>query len=135
MKKIVVAMLVMLSFVSLPGCQNQHHKNVSAAQMPEALEMKFQGVIPCADCEGIQVTLSLQQGGRYSLSEYYLGSSDNIIAQQGQWTRTAEKLVLVSDHGERRYFRPVAGGLEMMDIEGNPMQSANSYLLTWVKKG
>ncbi|MGE9553459.1 copper resistance protein NlpE N-terminal domain-containing protein [Erwinia amylovora] len=133
MKKIIVALLVTLFFGSLLGCQN--HDTVSAVQTPDAMMQKYQGVIPCADCEGIQVSLSLQQGGRYILSEHYLGSSDVSNAQQGRWTRTAEKLVLVSDKGEKRYFRPQGEGLEMMDTQGNPIESLNSYRLAPVKAG
>ncbi|WP_158781723.1 copper resistance protein NlpE N-terminal domain-containing protein [Pantoea sp. BAV 3049] len=133
MKKIIVAMLVTLFFGSLLGCQN--HETVSAAQTPDTMMQKYQGVIPCADCEGIQVSLSLQQGGRYTLSEHYLGSSDVSNAQQGHWSRTAEKLVLISDKGEKRYFRPLNDGLEMMDTQGNPIQSVNSYRLAAVKEG
>ncbi|WP_433977510.1 copper resistance protein NlpE N-terminal domain-containing protein [Erwinia sp. E_sp_B01_9] len=97
------------------------------------MAQQFQGVIPCADCEAIQVSLSLQQGGRYSLQEHYLGSDNVQINQQGTWTRTAEKLVLISDRGEKRYFRPLDNGLEMMDTHGNPVESANSYRLAPVK--
>ena len=131
MKKIVIAMFVTFFFGSLLGCQN--HESASAAQTPETMEQQFQGVIPCADCEGIQVSLSLQQGGRYSLKEQYLGSDSVQSSQQGNWTRTAEKLVLISDRGEKRYFRPLDSGLEMMDTRGNPVESANSYRLAPVK--
>lgn len=130
MKKFVTAMLVMLSFGSLPGCQN--HDSVSATQRQETSVQQFKGIIPCADCEGIQVSLRLQQGGRYSLNEKYLGTDNIQNHQQGRWTRTAEKLVLVSDRGEKRYFRPLDSGLEMMDTQGNPIESVNSYRLALV---
>lgn len=131
MKKLVIAMLVTLSFGSLLGCQN--HDSVSATQKPETRVQQFKGIIPCADCEGIQVSLLLQQGGRYSLTEQYLGSDNVQTQQQGRWSRTAEKLVLVSDRGEKRYFRPLDSGLEMMDTHGNPIESVNSYRLAPVQ--
>lgn len=131
MKKLVITMLVTLSFGSLLGCQN--HDSVSASQKPETTVQQFKGVIPCADCEGIEVSLLLQQGGRYSLNEKYLGSDNVQTRQQGRWSRTAEKLVLVSDQGEKRYFRPLESGLEMMDTHGNPIETANSYRLAPVQ--
>lgn len=131
MKKFVIAMLVTLSFGSLLGCQN--HDSVPVAQKPETSVQQFKGVIPCADCEGIQVSLRLQQGGRYSLTEKYLGSDNVQMQQQGRWSRTAEKLVLVSDRGEKRYFRPIESGFEMMDTQGNPIKSDNSYRLAPVE--
>lgn len=131
MKKVVIAILVTLFVGSLLGCQN--HDSVSAPQTPETMAQQFQGVIPCADCPGIKVSLSLQQGGRYTLNEFYLGSDNVQTTTQGRWTRTAEKLVLISEQGEKRYFRPLDNGLEMMDTEGNPIESVNSYRLAPVK--
>ncbi|EXU75725.1 copper resistance protein NlpE N-terminal domain-containing protein [Erwinia mallotivora] len=132
MKKIVVAVLATLFLGSLLGCQNPQRVIPPVA---ETMAQDYQGVIPCADCEGITVSLSLQQGGRYRISEGYQGTANLSDVQQGRWSRTAEKLVLISDAGEKRYFRPVPDGLEMMDMQGNPISSANNYRLQRVKSG
>lgn len=133
MKKYAMALLATLLAGSLTGCQ--HHNTVIAAETPEKVTQTYQGIFPCADCEGIQVTLSLQQGGVYRLNEHYLGSDSVETAQHGRWMRTAEKLVLVSDSGEKRYFRPQASGLEMTDRQGNPAPSGIAYRLLPVKAG
>lgn len=95
----------------------------------------YRGVIPCADCEGIQVTLSLEQGGRYRLQERYLTDEHVENQQQGHWSRTAEKLVLVSDQGEKRYFRPRDSGLEMTDANGEVISTTLNYRLAPVETG
>nr|WP_024965653.1 copper resistance protein NlpE N-terminal domain-containing protein [Pantoea sp. IMH] len=130
MKKSAVVLLATLLAGMLTGCQGR--ETVVAAQAPQAIAQTYRGVIPCADCEGIEVTLLLQQGGEYRLNERYLGTDVTGDPQQGRWTRTAEMLVLVSDKGEKRYFRPRDSGLEMMDTQGNPIQSTNSYRLQLV---
>lgn len=130
MKKSAVVLLATLLAGMLTGCQGR--ETVVAAQAPQAIAQTYRGVIPCADCEGIEVTLLLQQGGEYRLNERYLGRDVSGDPQHGRWTRTAEKLVLVSDKGEKRYFRPRDTGLEMMDTQGNPIQSTNSYRLQLV---
>lgn len=131
MKKCVIAVLVTLFFGSLMGCQN--HEPAVAAETSETMVQQFQGIVPCADCEGIQVSLSLKQGGKYVLNEHYLGARGEDNVQQGTWQRTAEKLILVSEAGVKRYFRPFERGLEMMDTEGNPIQSTLNYRLAAVK--
>lgn len=130
MKKSAVVLLATLLAGMLTGCQGR--ETVVAAQAPQAIAQTYRGVIPCADCEGIEVTLLLQQGGEYRLNERYLGTDVSGDPQHGRWTRTAEMLVLVSDKGEKRYFRPRDSGLEMMDTQGNPIQSTNSYRLQLV---
>lgn len=131
MKKIVIAVMVTLFFGSLLGCQN--HESVMAAETPDTMAQQFQGIIPCADCEGIQVSLALKQGGRYVMREHYAGTHTGDNVQQGTWQRTAEKLILVSDTGDKRYFRPLENGLEMMDTEGNPIATTLNYRLAPVK--
>lgn len=131
MKKIVLVVLISLFLDSLSGCRN--YDTALSSQTPTVMAQQYQGVIPCADCPGIRVSLALQQGGRYSLNEYYLGSDNVSNTEQGRWSRTAEKLVLISGKGEKRYFRPLSDGLEMMDTQGNPLQSTNRYWLAAVK--
>lgn len=133
MKKILIVLVVSLFFGPLMGCQNY---DVAATVQPRAATVqKYQGVIPCADCPGIRVTLSLQQGGRYSLNEYYLASDNVHNDEQGRWSRTAEKLVLISDEGEKHYFHPQASGLEMTDASGKAISTTMSYRLRPVEAG
>ncbi|WP_051936977.1 MULTISPECIES: copper resistance protein NlpE N-terminal domain-containing protein [Erwinia] len=131
MKKSVIALLATLLAGPLVGCQN--HDAAPVAETPETMAETYQGTLPCADCAGIQVSLSLRQGGRYMLNERYSGTNEESTAQQGRWTRTAERLVLVSDKGEKRYFRPLNDGLEMLDKEGLPIRSTHRYQLMPVK--
>lgn len=133
MKKILIVLMASLFFGPLMGCQN--YDMAATVQPREAKMQAYQGIIPCADCEGIQITLSLQQGGRYSLQERYLSPDSLNLSQQGSWSRTAEKLVLVSDKGEKRYFRPRDSGLEMTDANGEAISTTLSYRLLPVEPG
>jgi len=132
-KKVLVVLMLSLFFGPLMGCQN--YDAAATVKPREAQVQTYRGVIPCADCEGIQVTLSLQQGGRYRLQERYLSSDHVENQQQGHWTRTAEKLVLVSDRGEKRYFRPREGGLEMTDAGGGAISTTLNYRLAPAEAG
>lgn len=133
MKKILIVLMASLFFGPLMGCQN--YDMAATVQPREATVQAYRGVIPCADCEGIQVTLALRQGGRYSLQEHYLKPGGVNIIQQGNWSRTAEKLVLVSDKGEKRYFRPRDSGLEMTDANGEAISTTLSYRLLPTEAG
>lgn len=126
MKKIMITMGLTFSLLSLFGC----HNKIFAQEQPfEAMQQSYKGVLPCADCSGIETSLFLQQDGTYILREVYkVKPKDNqAFAQYGKWARTADKLVLTEANGEKRYFRPVGDNLEMLDIHGEPIQSKTPH--------
>lgn len=46
------------------------------------------------------------------------------------WARTADKLVLTDSQGEKSYYRAKGEALEMLDREGNPIESQLNYTLS-----
>jgi len=126
-KKIMITVGLTFSLLSLFGC----HNKIFAQEQPfEAMQQSYKGVLPCADCSGIETSLFLQQDGTYILREVYQvkPKEDQAFAQYGKWARTADKLVLTEANGEKRYFRPVGDNLEMLDIHGDPIQSKTPHL-------
>ncbi len=45
---------------------------------------EYKGVVPCADCEGIETSLTLNMDQSYQLSTIYLGKDATAFKQQGQ---------------------------------------------------
>lgn len=48
-------------------------------------EGKYAGTVPCADCEGIETTLTLEKPDSYKLILKYLGKSDSIYTSEGSF--------------------------------------------------
>lgn len=46
----------------------------------------YRGVLPCADCEGIEMVVVLDREGGYRMRSRYLGKDTGMIAEQGQFT-------------------------------------------------
>lgn len=46
---------------------------------------RYEGVLPCADCEGIKTKLTLQQDGHYQMETNYLGKSEQVFREHGQF--------------------------------------------------
>ncbi len=46
---------------------------------------KYRGIVPCADCEGIETTLTLKEQKTYFLSLKYLGKRDSIYTSEGSF--------------------------------------------------
>jgi copper homeostasis protein (lipoprotein) len=114
---------------------------VAAPAAGEHFEMSWQGVLPCADCDGIQTRLLLRadaDGQRYELEETYLGEdTGNRFEQQGRWVQETLRMGAQSGvvyrldpQGPSRWFwlQP-DGGLEMLEGQDRPAIDGISYRL------
>ena len=94
MKKCLIAIVV----VVLSNCQTQ--KTASSNQANEAMEKRdaahtsqnaldwdgiYRGVLPCADCEGIQTTIYLKKDLSFTTKTKYLGKSDSVYETTGKF--------------------------------------------------
>lgn len=133
MKKITISVFFAIGALLLIGCNNHFRAN---EQRLQPMQQSYQGILPCADCGGIETSLFLNEDGTFVLQEKYLQGKegDSTFAEYGNWARTADKLVLTDNHGEKRYFRPQDKNLEMLDRSGLPIKSTFNYQLKPVKQ-
>jgi copper homeostasis protein (lipoprotein) len=109
--------------------------SVASALAPIALPATFRGVLPCADCEGIEHTLTLRPDGSYWQSLRYLGvasDSGDTSLEIGRWSidSTPERLELRGESEAAELWRRQGeGALRKLDHEGNPIKSSLSYTI------
>ncbi|MCU1792986.1 copper homeostasis/adhesion lipoprotein NlpE [Pectobacterium polaris] len=129
MKKLAIGVLLIAGISGLIGC---HTRSQVQEEPLKPMAQSYRGVLPCADCGGIDTSLFLEKDGTFVLREQYQTTREgnNTFASYGQWRRTADKLVLTDSTGEKRYFRPVNNTLEMLDQEGLPINSSLPRQLT-----
>lgn len=80
----------------------------------------YQGVLPCASCEGIQTTLTLNQDGSYLLSSTYLGEAPGEVFEQSgafQWD-TAGQVVQLQHSETPLFFQVEENAVRQLDLEG-----------------
>lgn len=131
MSKKVLTVVAVLSLFALFGCNNRNDTQAVASEhaMPlKPMQQSYRGIIPCADCEGIDASLYLDASGTWIMNYSYLGKNTS-YASYGEWARTADKLVLTSSLGEKQYFLPKDDSLIMLDTKGEPIQSSLNYTL------
>jgi uncharacterized lipoprotein NlpE involved in copper resistance len=109
----------------------------------------FEGTIPCADCEGIKMKLTLYQdpttlgAAGYTLDSTYIGQPNGNFTTQGEWdylrgnnedpNATIYGLNLDKPALERQYFLKVGEDkIIMLDEKMNPIKSNFNYTLTKV---
>ncbi len=134
MKKLAIGVLLMAGISGLIGC---HTRSQVQEEPLKPMAQSYRGILPCADCGGIDTSLFLEKDGTFVLREQYqtTRAGNNTFASYGQWRRTADKLVLTDSAGEKRYFRPVDKGLEMLDQQGLPINSSLPRQLTATEQG
>ena len=113
-------------------------KAVDNSPAPEGLDVRafagsFSGTIPCADCPGIELTITLKGDGSYTSRNVYQ-ERDTSFDSSGTWTvEEAGKRIRLDPNSkdeQDRVFEVVSDDeLRMLDIEGNPIESGLNYTL------
>ncbi|NDJ58819.1 envelope stress response activation lipoprotein NlpE [Enterobacteriaceae bacterium 4M9] len=129
MKKYLLSLAAAVALFSLFGCNNHSEAPETVVQL-KPMQQSYRGVVPCADCEGIEVSLFLDKDGSWVRTMRYLGGKGaGSYSDYGTWERTAEKLMLRDSKGEKTWFQPHDDALEMLDRNGNPIDSPFNHTL------
>jgi heat shock protein HslJ len=92
----------------------------------------YSGMLPCADCEQIELVLSLGDDMTWQTSLKYIGKSDNTNRENGKY-HIREDGVIVLDRTDEgmKYFVKVPRGIRMLDVNGQRIygELADLYIL------
>jgi heat shock protein HslJ len=97
----------------------------------------YSGILPCADCGGIQTSLELLRDNTYKIKQVYLGKEENRFDGSGkfEWNKNGNIITLDNGEGMNQYL---VGEQEliMLDTEGNRItgEGADNYVLAKVDK-
>lgn len=93
----------------------------------------YKGVVPCADCEGIETRLTLIDETNYELKIIYLGKSKTPIEYKGTyiWKEDGNTIVLSNLEGGANQYKVIENGLIQLDLQGNRItgELGRKYLL------
>jgi heat shock protein HslJ len=91
----------------------------------------YQGILPCADCEGIKTQLVLNGDLTYNLTTSYLGEEENRFETKGTfaWDKSGSKITL--DNSENQVYQVGENKLFHLDKNGNRITGdlANYYII------
>lgn len=71
-----------------------------SASLPNTLTGSYKGLLPCADCTGIEETLTLAgnpDSGTYIMEDVYQGKSINPFRSNGTWTKVDTSIIKLID--------------------------------------
>lgn len=108
----------------------------SAADVPfdvKGFAGTFSGTLPCADCPGIDTTVTLKPDGTYAVHEVYQGKPGSFDGD-GTWTAEENgkrvRLDPISKSEQDRVFVVKSNDeIESLDAEGKPLATATPHSL------
>lgn len=92
----------------------------------------YEGIIPCADCEGIRTVVVLTEEGFYKISQEYLGKSSKKFENHGpfMWDTQGSQLLLRGVKGGDIWLRIGENKVDILDKEKNLILSlSEKYVL------
>lgn len=97
---------------------------MSNAQVAQVAVGTWVGTIPCADCPGIDYTLTLNPDSTYRERLVYQGRSATPFTQSGTWGVLNGRVKLNKQGTGNNQFAIEGEALVMLDSEGNRIESA-----------
>ncbi|GHG71906.1 hypothetical protein GCM10010919_23760 [Alishewanella longhuensis] len=92
-------------------------------------DMTFEGVLPCADCPGINYHINLYRDGRFEARQEYL-ERGQVQLITGSWLLDKRTLHLVNQQSTLPVFHFRSNRqLVMTDLSGKPILSSDAYQL------
>lgn len=85
----------------------------------------YTGSLPCADCMGIDVSLTLNLDGTYALTETYRGDEDSTFDNEGTFSwNEAGSIVSLDNKSKPNEFFVAEGRLIKLDMNGEQITGA-----------
>lgn len=98
----------------------------------------YKGVLPCADCDGLETTISLNENNTFVIQSQYLGKGNKIFEQHGTFTWNKTGSVVLFDNVDNAPNQYAVGNntLTQLDLEGKLITGslAKQYILSKQKK-
>jgi len=130
MKKFIFIMIPALLILNLFSCG----KTIETHNSRNSLDWAgvYSGIIPCADCEGINVLITLNSDETYKMSYHYIDKGGDVFTDAGifRWNANGDTITL-DGKCIPRFYKVVENILIQLDIEGKIISGdlANYYIL------
>lgn len=96
----LIVFAIVLSMVSCHSGKKTKSQNIKATGDNSMITLDwdgiYQGILPCADCEGIKTQLILHKDLTYTLQTQYVGRKDTVFTEKGKfnWVENGGSIIL-----------------------------------------
>jgi heat shock protein HslJ len=141
--------LVLALVTLVTACQNQSKTAKQDKVAPLIIGMHnanktlnfqgtYKGILPCADCEGLEMIICLNENNTYAIQSQYLGKGNKIFEQHGTftWNKTGSVVIFEGIDNAPNQYAVEKNTLTQLDLEGKLITGnlANKYRLTKQKE-
>lgn len=136
MKKITSTVALALSISVFISCNSTSSKQENSRKIIN-WEGIYSNVVPCADCEGIQTTIVLNNDMTYSLITNYLDKDTTIYSQEGNfsWNKEGNEITLddIDPNAYPTKYIVEENKLVQLDIHGEALEEMMQLLCSLEK--
>lgn len=148
MKKIFLFSFLLVTIVSCNTNSTTENKNISTDTPTVSAPVtgdnsmnsldwqgSYKGIVPCADCEGIETVITIGADSLYTLTLSYLGKKDAVAVKKNgrfNWNDAGNIITLSNMEGGADKYLVGENKLIQLDLEGNRITGnlASKYELT-----
>ena len=136
-----VAIALLFVAALLPACDGALQTDALPPRLAQADgQLAWQGLRRCADCDGIESTLTLRWSGdarEYALVETYLAAEGGMrFEDNGDWRHRGNLILLDGEGGERRaYLLLDDGRLQPRGLDGDAFEEGSDDLMVPMEAG
>lgn len=148
MKKIIYVVLC-ITVVLFSGLESCKFKNETKGQDNQTVDVthhnsgdsadwqgSYTGIIPCADCSGIRVRITLNEDRTYQASYLYMDKNNTPETFSGKfkltWDDSGSIIIILDSKGLPPYYEVGENSLIQLDMRGKRItgKHADKYILT-----
>jgi copper homeostasis protein (lipoprotein) len=135
MKINILFVLMMLTLVS---CQKQsaNDKKSTSNYIPRNSEDyigTYKGILPCADCKGLETEIAINENTTFSIKTKYQGKGEKVFVKKGHftWNKKGDIIILTDVNEPNQYFVG-KNTITQLDIYGKKITGslADEYILS-----
>ena len=94
----------------------------------------YKGILPCADCEGLDTEIAINENTTFSIKTKYQGKGDKVFVQKGHftWNKKGDIIILTDIKNRANQYFVEKNKLTQLDISGKKITGnlADEYVLS-----
>lgn len=132
--------ILLLLSVLLISCQKQAVKKDNVNDLAHAPKNSvdyvgtYKGILPCADCHGLETELVINENATFSIRTKYQGKGDKVYMQKGNfsWNKKGNIIILTDIKSAPNQYLVGKNTLTQLDMSGQKItgSEADEYVLS-----
>lgn len=130
---------LILALTFLAACQKPAAKNNAddkAHNAKNSLDFigTYKGILPCADCQGLETEITINENETFSIKSKYLGKGEKVFVQKGHftWNKKGTTIILTDVENAPNQYFVGENTLTQLDMSGQKIKGnlADEYILS-----